>query len=165
MTGNCRDHNDRENENCRIPQTGHFYPRQSYTPLFFSPSLFPHSVHCFFTILAPKPLERLGGRSRQGNKPVSVGLKAYKYLSVAISKQDLWARSESWHLLLLWCFRESRADQREAQCIHICSVVERWSKQFSLQSPFSEMSVNSWSTKMYKYMLKEKIYETSNMCL
>lgn len=142
-----------------------FIPGSRTHPCSFHHPSFPYSVYCFFTILAPKPLERLGGRSRQGNKPVSVGLKAFKYLSVAISKQDLWALSESWHLLLLWCSRESRADQREPKSIHICSVVERWSKQFSLQSPFSEMSVNSRSTKMYKYMLKEKIYETSSMCL
>lgn len=34
--------------------------------------------------------------------------------------------------------------------------MERWSKQFSLLSPFLEMSVNSLGTKMYKYMLKKR---------
>jgi len=153
MTGNCRDHNDRENDDCQVPQTGHFYPRQSYTPLFLSPSLF--SLCLFLYYFCPYTT---GG----GDRGVNQYLWSWRPINISLWH---WSQNSIYEPVLSLgiccrCGVLERAELTRGNRSAFFSVVERWGKQFSLHF---QMSVNSFNAKMYKYMLKEKIYETSNM--
>lgn len=132
LTGNDRDHNDRENEDCASPSDGSFLsPAVAHTPVPLTSPLFPR-VYCFFTILAPKPLDGLGGEADGG---INRYLRGWVAINIPLWH---WSQNRIYGPVLspgicCCCGVLERAEvTRGNRCASTFFCRERWSKQFSL---------------------------------
>ncbi len=139
LTRNDRDHNERENKDCassfifiHFIFIFSFLSRAvAHTPVPLTSPLFP-SVYCFFTILALKPLERLGGEADGG---INRYLRGWMAINIPLWH---WTQNRIYGPVLspgicCCCGVLERAElTRGNRCASTFFCRERWSKQFSL---------------------------------
>ncbi len=103
----------------------------AHTPVPLTSPLFP-SVYCFFTILALKPLERLGGEADGG---INRYLRGWMAINIPLWH---WTQNRIYGPVLspgicCCCGVLERAElTRGNRCASTFFCRERWSKQFSL---------------------------------